>query len=139
MSLMIALEKDIMTNNKLSVELLGVSSELVGFRVSYKDGEKVISQEGIMVKDWTGVEAQFHFLFNAINYIKRQSLLYEMMESIIHRVLTQLSSEDRAEALHLYEDHEGELFIDEGTMFIANMIYQQIIIKMENNNDKEKI
>jgi hypothetical protein len=138
MSLMRTLENDMKNNNKLSVEILGVSNELVGFRAKYGFDE-TMSVEGIIIKDWTGLESQYHFSFNAVNYIKRQTLAYEMMEAIIHRVLMGLSAEDRAEALHLYEDHEGALFIEEGTDVIAGMIYQKIIKAMEKTNDKEKI
>ncbi|PMR71814.1 hypothetical protein [Billgrantia endophytica] len=140
MSLRNTLRNSFNNNNSFKIEISKDGDELIGFIVSFNNRGKSIKHEGAMVKEWLDIQSFSNKYFYAVEYMKRQTFLYEMFESIVHTVISDISVDERAEALHLYEDHEGSLYVDEGITFICEYVFDYLTtIIGETNNDKKKI
>lgn len=139
MSLRNALIKYFENNKSVEIKISKDVGELIGFVVDFKINGRGVSHEGVIVKEWLDVHSFANKYFSAIEFMKRQPLLSDMFESMVHTVVSNISVEERAEALHLYEDHENSLLVDEGITYVCEYIFNKLVIIMEeNNNDKKK-
>lgn len=107
MSLRNALIKYFENNKSVEIKISKDVGELIGFVVDFKINGRGVSHEGVIVKEWLDVHSFANKYFSAIEFMKRQPLLSDMFESMVHTVVSNISVEERAEALHLYEDHEN--------------------------------